>query len=306
MNKLFNKKCDASMRVFLTLMFLIKKPSSIYEIIEFLKEKDPYNKIYTPEVILKYINTLRYFGVRISKENEKYIVLNYPPYIDLDEKEIKGLESVKDTEFIDEKSIKEQQNLLFNIERKLSDKTKIKYSFIKAPKTVNYYQEKNKDIIEKINSYIENGQIIKLVTKKGNSYIAKPVEIMLKGKNKIIFKIYIQQKGKTLDIDLSDIDKMEQLSLMSNSYNFNSGITYRLSGKLAYNYTLREGEKLTRIENDNSIVITNTEEAENSLLKRLMRYDSLCEVLAPIETRINMKNLIDSTLSLYEGKNFSI
>ena len=63
-------------------------------------------------------------------------------------------------------------------------------------------------------------------------------------------------------------------------------------------YTLREHESYIT-KNEDECVISNTGENKELLFSRLLRYDSSCEILNPIEYREEMKLLLNSALSNY-------
>ena len=49
------------------------------------------------------------------------------------------------------------------------------------------------------------------------------------------------------------------------------------------------------------IIIENRGEDKTELLRRLLRYDTCCEIITPKFYRNDMKNLIENMLKNYEG-----
>ena len=75
---------------------------------------------------------------------------------------------------------------------------------------------------------------------------------------------------------------------------------FKLKGRLAKAYTLREGERVDEICDDGSIVVVNSTEPTDKLLKRLMRYDYDCVIERPKELKTKMLEMINATLKNYE------
>ena len=80
-------------------------------------------------------------------------------------------------------------------------------------------------------------------------------------------------------------------------------VIFKLKNKLAQRYEIRENETITVNNLPEYIVVENIGETEESLMKRLMRYDTDCEIISPKYYRKNMKNLLDDILKNYEEEN---
>ena len=107
--KTSKKTSDTSVRVLETLKILSKDSASIQDIINYFEKFDPNNRVYTNEVILKYINTLKVFGFRFVKKKDKYILLNTPHQFDFNEDNLKAISLIeKFSEFLPEENIKKE------------------------------------------------------------------------------------------------------------------------------------------------------------------------------------------------------
>lgn len=300
------KFSDTSTRVLETLKILTKGASSIQDIINHFEKIDPNNRIYTNEVILKYINTLKVFGFKFIKNKDKYVILNYPLQISFKENELKTIcliDKIVET-FPEETIKKEVNNFLQNLEKSFDDKTRFIANKIIKPDCilfdVNF--KKYAKIIKTYEKYCLDKQKIKIIYKQSDlkqiSIIAEPIEFKYK-ENEVYFRIYNPFEGSLADILLRDIIEVTQLPVKSNSTSILSTVTFRIKDRLAQNYKLHEGEKILQIEQDGSKIVVNQREDKKFLLKRLMRYGANCELISPKNLRQEMTDLIKETLKNY-------
>ena len=80
--------------------------------------------------------------------------------------------------------------------------------------------------------------------------------------------------------------------------NSTGAVTFKLTGRLAHSYVLKEGDIVIQHETD-SIIVSNSIEDKDLLLKRLIRYYDACEILYPTVMREKMLNLINEMENLY-------
>lgn len=304
--KKYKKFSDTSIRVLETLKFLVKKDASIQDIINHFEKTDPNNRIYTNEVILKYINTLKVFGFKFIKKKDKYSLLNLPNQISLTENELKIMCFIEKIvkAFPEEKIKKEINAFLQNLEKRFSDETrfiasKIVKSDSNIPK-VDY--EKYFKTIQIYEKYCTDKQKIKILYNRIDGTkvceIVEPIDFKYR-ENKIYFSVYSPFEGKIQDILLEDIVEITQLPVKSNATSIFTTVTFRIKDRLAENYKLHEGEKVIQLEPDGGKIIVNQKEDKTFLLKRLMRYGKFCEVISPKEFRQGMTKMIQETLKNY-------
>ena len=292
------KSCDASLRVFKTLIALMDGAYSIQEILmKFWKEAEDDAQSYTNETILKYINTLKVYGVKLNREKDKYSILNCPASVELDSNDLRGFYSVLKYSLPDNDSQIEVANLMSQLEKWFSKFTNERMAQISFSKEkVGTINNSEHDMLKK---YIKDKLLLKLETKQGETFICKPIEVVY-GEQNVYFRIYIPSKLKKYDIDQNDIKCIEQLSTLASESEQCTGVTFRLIGRLAKSYQLRNGEKVVKVEEDGRIISLNCEESENILLKRLMRYGELCEIVAPADVRELMQKQINDMIVQYE------
>lgn len=297
---------DTSIRVLETLKILSKNAASVQDIIRHFEKLDPNKRIYTNEVILKYINTLKVFGFRLAKQKDKYVLLNAPSQFDFDKNNLVAINLLeKFAELFPEEKIKTQVNIfLQELEKRFSDNTRLLAHNIKKPDFIDFkfHYAKYSNQIKEYEKYCVDEQRLKVTYKKRNgievSAIVEPSEIKYIG-NEVFFSVYNPLSAQIQDINFHYILNIEQLPLKSNSSNMFSSVTFQLKDRLAKVYKLHEGEKLLQLKSDNSIVVLNQKEDRTLLLKRLMRYGENCEVISPKTLREEMKNMIKSTLNNY-------
>lgn len=297
---------DASIRVLETLKFLYKNSASIQDIIWHFEKIDAKNKVYTNEVILKYINTLKVFGFRFLKEKDKYILSNVPKGFNFDENELQVIYLIeKYAGMFPEETVKIEVNkFLQDLERRFSDRTKkLSRGVAKInPKTfkLNYSQYEHQ--IKEYEKYFLDKQRLKITYKNQKnaeiSIMIEPIEIKYM-ENGIYLSVYNQLSAQIQDLNLNSILKVEQLPLKSNAMNMYSSVMFILKGRLAKNYKLHGEEKLVQRKIDGSIVIQNQKDDRLLLMRRLMRYGELCEVMSPKIFRDEMKSFIKATIDGY-------
>ncbi len=300
------KTGDACIRVLETLKFLYKKNASVQDIINHFEKIDPNNRIYTNEVILKYINTLKVFGFRFIKQKDKYVLLNSPDRFNFDKDDLKSLYLLENSaKLMPEEKLKEEiNNFLHELEKRFDDNTRLLSHSITKPDFINFldYTKFQKQIKE-YEKYCLDGQRIKVVyktkTETQTASMVEPNEIKYLG-NEVFLSVYNPISAQIQDINFNSIIKVEQLPLKSKAKNMLASVTYKIKDNLARAYKLREGEKLLQINPDGSVIILNQQEDQSLLLKRLMRYGENCEVISPKNLREEMKQLIKSTLRNYK------
>lgn len=300
------KTSAASIRVLETLKILSNKNASVQDIIRHFEQIDPENRIYTNEVILKYINTLKVFGFIIVKEKDKYALLNPPDQFDLTEKDLNAIYFLGKMveEFPEEKIQTEVGSFLQELEKRFSEKTRILSKSLKKTDQINLKINYTKyvKLIKECEKYCLDQQRLKINYKKQNrdeiSAIVEPKELKYIG-NDIYFSVYNPISAEIQDISLNSIVKIKQLPLKSNNTSMLSSVTFMLKDRLAKVYKLKEGEEIMQVSSDGTTIILNRREDRTLLLKRLMRYGENCEVLSPKSFREEMRQLIQTTLSNY-------
>lgn len=300
------KTSGTSIRVLETLKFLYQNNASIQDIINHFEKIDPNNRIYTNEVIAKYINTLKVFELRFRKDKDKYVLLNTPIQFDFNENELQAIKLIeKFADILPEEVInKEITEFLQDLEKRFSDDTRRLASNIKRMNFTNpniNYQKYAKQI-KTYEKYCFDRQKLKItyrnILNKEVTSMVEPNEIKYIGNN-VYLSIYNPLSAQIQDINFTDIIEVSQLPLKSNSNNMYSSVIFELKGRLAKSYKLHESEKLLKIEDNGNILIINQKEDCTLLLKRLMRYGENCEIISPKSLREEMIKMLNSILAKY-------
>ena len=285
-----NKKSNSEDRVFKTFLLLSRRDMSINE----LKKHFDDSEIYSNETLYKYINTLLFVGLEVTKENEKYSLKHTPPYYDITDDELEGLKVLSEYNFPETTSQQRLQELLYKFSKHLTENALLKLKSINHQNPLGLLPDKQ--FISKLENFIKDGLVVKVETFDGTTYLATPLDLETGDRNKVFFKISISDK--IYNIDINQIKNIEQMNTKSIVKEPKCSVSFKITGTLKKRYRLRVGEHA--IWNpDGSITITSTLEPENLLIKRLLRYGRCCEVLAPIDTRLKIKKEIDNMYSYY-------
>ena len=165
-------------------------------------------------------------------------------------------------------------------------------------KYITRYEVKNIDfIIEAFYKAIRQKRKILLFFKTKTSMECIPINIIEKNGNKI-FRVFDGLSERQISVE-------RILNLEITGKNFKKEeqvVTYKLYGALASRYTLREHEEIEVNNLPDHIVIVNKGEDKEELFSRLLRYDSLCEIIKPEIYREEMKTIIKEMLSNYGEK----
>lgn len=292
-----SKQCDTSTRVFKTLLYIKDNPASVKELVEH------FENTYTNEVFLKYIHTLKALGIEVIKRKDKYTVFNYPPYLELTNEELEGFKLINQIPFPENITKSEIQKFTFELEKHFTGNTLHNLYKNKIPKEHLKYNKKYEELLENLEKYLTNKYNLKIFLKGNTVYTGCPTDLYYEN-NKIFYTLFSKKQGTKFDIDITKIKDIEILSNHNNDFDeskaIKTSITFLLKDRLARSYKLKDGEKIIDEKEDGSKVITNNQEPENILIKRLLRYEDLCELLSPVQTKIMMKKMLDNMIKLYE------
>ena len=277
------KRNIASMQVLKTLQVLLEGNYTMAEIIQKLNEKEK-EPIFNNSVVSKYINTCRYCGFKILKIHNKYFIVSMPFGIDLSSTEMDLLEKIQSTgrEMLSIKNNKVLTQTIDNIGR---------YS----NKQITRVEKNSVDEILKIfEKAVANNRMVRLMFKNRMMLDCIPVAIEMR-KGRKHFNVIYQDKSKYVLAD-----RVSGLTILNSKYakEDEENMVFKITGGLASRYDLRENEKIISQNLPESIVVASDRVDCDELLLRLMRYDTLCEVITK-NPRQKMKKIIDDTLANY-------
>ena len=190
------------------------------------------------------------------------------------------------------------------VQKSYSEKTlvRIKNSTIKPFVSKKQIVEKN-EFVKKYEKYCEDG--LKLVieyknnnNEKSKTYKIAPIKIVYK-KKKIFLVAYDCMNNEYKEF-LSDLIVFEEQTPQKNAQSFASTVTYKLTGRLSKSYVLKNNEQVLE-SNKDYIIVSNTKEDKNLLIRRLARYYDKCEILYPKDYRKEMVSYLEAIESVYQN-----
>ena len=312
MNNNNKNKSNSAYRVFETLKFLIKRPASVSEIIDYLKNFDKLkmyegNVLYSNSLIYKYLTTLKCAGIKLTRNKCKYEVQELPFKLQLSYDDICALAYLYNIQkSTPEQKINEDMTDFFyqlrmrypsefndikNTEMELKNKTILK-------KPNKYQREKIKEY-EKIctDSFCIQLKYLDLKSEEVTT-TCEPIEVRFIN-GEVILICYSTISNEFLEINDKQILNLTQLpQCITNKY-LASTTVFELSGRLAKNYVLKNGEYTVNSKLSENIAVINQQEPKEMLYRRLLRYGKYCQVKSSQKDKEAMKNLINSTLKNY-------
>lgn len=285
-NSMAVKKNLSSIQVLKTFLLLLEDDYTMAELVEKLNSNED-KKIFNNSVVSKYINTCRYLGMNIPKIQNKYYVASLPYGLEFTNREIDLIDYMQNLG-------KTTLSVLFN-RRLLSFMKKLRRYSNKNIIRVDVGVEDN--IRKNFEFAINEQRQIRLMYRSKEIIECNPIDIIME-RGKYYFVVKHSGKNKQIALDrITGLEVLNKKFLLRDEKE--QEIVFKLTGGLAKRYSLRENEEIID-KGDDYIIVTNKEEPRNILLSRLLRYDSLCEVLQPVSFREEMKNIISKMLANYE------
>lgn len=291
MNRVMNdsqavKRNQSSMQVLKTLQLLLEDNYSMADLIEKLNKNES-EPIFNNSVVSKYINTCRHCGIDIPKIHNKYFVANLPFGLNLTVQDLDLLEKLQWT---------------------AKDKMTIKPNkiFDEFLARLNKYSNKNIIRVEKKTARLTYEIFDKAVREKRKIVLMFRAKALLEcipvamteNNDKTYFNIIYNGKEKSIDAE-----RISGIELLDKRFKENEASTqlviFKLTGELSSRYTLRAHEHAIDDHRPEYITVSNTGENKAALFARLLRYDTSCEILQPLNYRDEMNNILKNMLAGY-------
>lgn len=281
---------------------------SVYEIFksDIIRENEVYDdkklNNLVQVVLNKYINALRIFGVKIKKEKNKFKLESslYISEYSIDNIKAMSILTSANINIPDKDINKNISELVNNIVLRMDIQRRNILNSLLGKYNFTFYFTNIKDQIEQCKKYCKDNVLLEINyinKKKEERCICKPKEIKYTIKTAIL-SCYEVKKKEIIEIAFPNIISIDELPNRTTSFESTTTVVYKLTGRLAKTYKLKENEKLDKIEED-SITIINTGEPRDKLFARLMRYADLCKIITPKYIRSDMINLINDSLKNY-------
>lgn len=288
-------------RILYVLFLLINNGLSQKEINEKLSQNPDIEQSFTKETLLKIINTLKVSDIEIIKKKNKYHVSKLPWQFDLDETHFKTLFSlIYYVGALEQKELsKDYNSFLENLFRFVPEKKLLQFD-----KEISNYKSLNKYSkyalrIRKIEQFRQSDSRIKIILNEGHEYYFDTYHLEYTSQ-KVFLTGYSLKHHENKTIDLDAVKSVKQLPQKSSGVFFPSSVTFKIKGRLAKSYNLRENEKLLNFEND-ELIVSNKGEDRQKLFRRLLKYKDLCKIVATDSVRNDFKQMLERILQNYES-----
>lgn len=285
----------ASLRVLKTLQFLFAREHTMEELIEKLagigREECDYF------IVSKYINTCKFCGLDIQKLGGKYMLINLPFGMRFSAKESKLIYEIK--QCCDKLKSSKLSKFIENFIKRLHlPFYKSDNGLLSSP---NYKTIKSFERACKTNSRIQ------LSYYGGSHCICTPYDIKVVDGRVVL---YVMDHHEIIEVDPSSVSSIifvvknpsEKVKKDNENLTFDNSAVFELYGAMAGGYQLRENEQMINFGTDRAVILCKYEDKE-TLLRRLMRYDTSCKLLKPNSYVTEFKKMIDDTLKNYEQDN---
>lgn len=305
----YPKKFNASaVRMFKLLGLLYQGDTKVEDVVNLFNDGSKQRETNSIHVSLcKYLNTLKILGIRVEKHKEQYEAFNLPYTYNFSQNELETIQKFKQCSelILVGKSKESFDKFLKALETRYDDNT------IKIAKLLNetdlldfsFYFKSMKEQLGECEKYISDNQILDILyTQKDGQerrVSGRPLEIVF-GKRSAFLRLYNHKDSQVYEIALKSILSIIQSPQKSGTQmTHTTSIVFKLHGRLAENYQLKENEICKGKDSDGSLIIINQNEDITMLLHRLMRYGKNCTVCTPHSVKEQMKELLDKTIANY-------
>ena len=290
------KQNDSCILMFRFLQLLTSGRAPHYtEVVDLFKEfcKDEANAQVT---LHKYLNTLKILGVEPEKRKNHYYLLHSPYKIELTADDAKAISLFKSAMDImpEGKSKKRFEDFFKTLEFHYGEETKT---------ISDLFDMELNEQLKKYMQYCDDGFKLNITyTDNDNNekrlMFCVPVELKFY-KHKVGFRVFYQ--NRIVEVPLKAIKDIEQLPVSAYAQQkLATTVIFKVKGPLIKSYRLKEGEVSNGHDDDGNLIVINRGEDFDVLLKRLMRYDVLCEVISPRFVRERMIAMLDKAIRQYE------
>lgn len=298
------KSNDTAIRALEVLKILSYNELTQEEIIDFIFKSKKSEYEMRKDSLYKYLNTFKIFGINVIKNKNKYTLESIPLKTNFSEKELNTINFLYTyaQEICPENSAKELKKLLEN----LLKNTNYKNLSLENIDTKNILKKikikTNKEKTQTFCLLCKEGQRISFdyfnrVLNQQQTFIVEPDEVIITPTGEIL-KAFNPEIAEMQNFQIEDISNVKQLPTKARTINVKNSVTFKLKGRLALAYELKNGERVIKMENDN-IVISNSEEDKDELLRRLLRYGTACEILYPKSYRTKFLDTLKNIKELY-------
>lgn len=307
MARLSEKYNDSCIKIFKLLELLIDDKADYSAVINIFDDEAAKNNSAFPVILNKYLNTLKIFGVKVKKVKNKYHLLNMPFNIPFTAEDVKAVNILKVASHI-LTSLKNRESLnsfIKSIEIRYNEYAKSVAESIESDVHLDlsfYFTKFQEQILEceKLCAEKKKLEILYVSGDSEASIICSPKEVKYLNR-KVCFSVFNQLSRQVFDIPIDNIKSITQLPTVSSSKEISMSVVYKLKGRLANSYKLKEWEYSNGFDKEGNLIVVNSNEDPDVLLSRLMRYGENCVILTPKFMRDRMTENIDKILENYRN-----
>lgn len=306
MTRLSEKYNDSCIKIFTLLKLLLDDEAEYSKVMNIFAEEAKKDNSTFPVILNKYLNTLKIFGIKVQKVKNKYYLLNMPFNIDFDADDVKCIQLLKSAVDIlpGVKSREHLEKFINAIELRYSENTKSIASSVKTNvhHDLSFYFAKFHDQIMECEALCNEKrklEILYATNDKKITIICTPKETKYQNR-KVCLSVYNQLSRQVFDIPIDNIISIKKLPTISTAKDSNMSVVFKLKGRLAESYKLKEWEYSNGYDDEGNLIVFNSNEDPDALLSRLMKYAENCVVMTPEFMRNRMFDLIDKVLQNYD------
>ncbi len=265
----------------------------------------------THETLNKYIHTLRLFGCVIERFEEQghvmYRMEEHPLKLELRKKELTTINNIVNS--LSMQPLYSISNGFCALVKQLSriDLSHEIGAFLSPALKMAMEAGLSEDEclqIEQLQRYCYEGQVLEIryETKDHQSILKllEPHEVVCYKR-----RLYLIGKDshthKKIRYPFTQIQSIRQLPNRIRSQPVKTIVTFKLTGRLAYNYRPYPGE--TVLNKGEFLLVHHATDEVEQLLRRLLKYGTACQIISPASAKQEMLKLIDSLLIPLESSN---
>ena len=253
----------------------------------------------------KYINTLKVFGIKIKKVNNKYNLMSNLYSMEFTLEDLKSISiltaGVKN--FPDKDLCEEIESFTNTIKLRMNsaDKTTLNMLNNSTVYDFSFFYADIRKQIEECEKLCKESHILDLVYLKNEkevhcTCVAK--EVIYDSKNAYL-RVHDSVNRQSLEIPINNIIHITMRPNRINNVELNTTVVYKMKGRLSKTYKLKEHEHSNGYDEEGNLIIVNRNEPFEKLLSRLMKYTTCCELVSPKYLREDMIKLISDSISNY-------
>ena len=305
MARLSEKYNGSCIKIFSLIKLLLNDDAEYSKVMSIFAEEASANLSTFPVILNKYLNTLKIFGIKVKKVKNKYYLLNMPFNIDFTANDVKAVQLLKSAcEMIPNAKSKEiLLTFIKAVEMRYNETAKsvvTSFNIDMHPDLTFYFSKFHDQILEceKLCSEKKKLEILYLTEDKESTIICSPKEVKYQNR-KVCFSVFNQLSRQVFDIPLDNIKSIKQLPTLSSTQNVSMSVVYKLKGRLAEAYKLKEWEYSNGYDSNGNLIVVNSNEDPDVLLSRLMKYGENCILVTPKFMKDRMRELIEKVLNNY-------